>query len=380
MVNTMLKTLKNSLSRYVTNSGGWSTRKNIVVFESDDWGSIRMPSKTVYQQCLKAGYPVDQIAYERYDSLAGETDLELLFELLAEHRDSRGKPAVFTANVLVANPDFEKIAESDFREYHYELVTDTFARYPQHANCFSLWKDGRKKGVFYPQSHGREHLNVAEFMQALQKNDPDARFGFAHRMPGSIPRGTAGRGNRYVEALRYTDPEDKTEKKQIVLEGLDLFHRLLGYRSLSFIAPNHIWSPDFDEAVAAKGVRFYQGRKKMKEPLFDGGYRINKYHLGQTNSFNQYYLVRNATFEPALQKESTDPVDRCLKDIQIAFRCNKPAVISTHRLNYVGFIDERNRDKNLNLLRKLLKTIVHTWPDVEFLTSVELGNMVAESN
>ena len=41
-----------------------------------------MPSAVVYRECLAAGYPVDRNAFERYDGLASETDLELLFKLL----------------------------------------------------------------------------------------------------------------------------------------------------------------------------------------------------------------------------------------------------------------------------------------------------------
>ncbi|MDZ7634132.1 MAG: hypothetical protein U5L72_06700 [Bacteroidales bacterium] len=34
-----------------------------------------------------------------------------------------------TANTLLANPDFEKIRETDFAKYHYEIFTDTYKRY-----------------------------------------------------------------------------------------------------------------------------------------------------------------------------------------------------------------------------------------------------------
>ena len=46
-----------------------------------------------------------------------------------------------------------------------------------------------------------------------------------------------------------------------------------------------------------------------------------------------------------------------------------PVVISSHRVNYIGRISERNRDENLNLLDKFLAFIVETHPDVVFLSS-----------
>ena len=57
---------------------------------------------------------------------------------------------------------------------------------------------------------------------------------------------------------------------------------------------------------------------------------------------------------------------------------NRPAIISSHRVNYVGFLDERNRDKNLKLLKTLLDKILNKWPDVEFLSSDEMGLIINE--
>src|SRR5512135_3417047 len=110
--------LKRKLSRVLTNFNGWSTNRKIVVFESDDWGSIRMPSKEVYEKCLNSGYRVDKIAYERYDTILSEDDLELLFNLLHSFKDKEGNPPVITANCVVANPDFERIKADNYSNYH----------------------------------------------------------------------------------------------------------------------------------------------------------------------------------------------------------------------------------------------------------------------
>ena len=92
--------------------------------------------------------------------------------------------------------------------------------------------------------------------------------------------------------------------------------------------------------------------------------------MGQKNKFGQYYLVRNAFFEPSLEP-GKDWVADCLKRINIAFRWSKPAIIA-HRLNFIGAIHEENRTKNLELLKRLLLEIVKLWPDVEFKSSDEL--------
>jgi hypothetical protein len=372
----MISKLKRHIGRYINNISGWSTDRKIVVIESDDWGSIRMPSKEVYEECLKAGYQVDQNVYERFDSLASEDDLELLFDVLYSVSDQWGKPAVMTANILTANPDFERIKASGYRKYYYESIARTFEKYPNHSNALNLWKRGKDNGVFYPQSHGREHLNVSLFMNALQQGDEDVLFGFKHNMPGNISKYNTKVGNKFVESMRYTNQQDKEEKLSFVIEGLDLFEDLMGYRSETFIPPNYIWSPDFDELMSRKGVRFYQGHRKMKEPLFNGTIRLHKHRLGEENNFGQKYLIRNAIFEPSMSSTNEDPVKRCLRDISAAIRMNKPAVICSHRLNYVGYIDVENRDKNLEMLEELLIQITKKWPQVEFLNSEQLGRIM----
>ena len=54
----------------------------------------------------------------------------------------------------------------------------------------------------------------------------------------------------------------------------------------------------------------------------------------------------------------------------------KPAIISSHRLNYVGFIDEKNRDSTLKLLDEILKRVLKKWPEVEFFNSADLGKII----
>ena len=144
--------------------------RHVVVIESDDWGSIRMPSPKVLEELKSKGYRyADFIGYDLYDTLASNTDLEMLIEALSSVKDSEGHCAKLTMNCVVANPDFEKIRQSDFSEYHYEVFTETLKRYPHHDRSFSLWKEGMNAGVLHPQFHGREHLNAQMWLQLLQK-------------------------------------------------------------------------------------------------------------------------------------------------------------------------------------------------------------------
>ena len=65
-------------------------------------------------------------------------------------------------------------------------------------------------------------------------------------------------------------------------------------------------------------------------------------------------------------------MDITLRQIAAAFRWKKPAIISTHRVNFVGGINKQNREAGLKELHSLLKTIVKRWPDVEFMSTVNM--------
>ena len=87
---------------------------------------------------------------------------------------------------------------------------------------------------------------------------------------------------------------------------------------------------------------------------------------------HQKYTVRNAFFEPSLRSKNFDNVKNCLLQIENAFFWKKPAIISSHRVNYIGRINKKNRQSNLIMLKELLSQIIRKWPEVEFLSSDEL--------
>ncbi len=369
--------LRNFVVSNLVNIPGWRSRRKLVVIESDDWGSIRMPSKEVYHFLENKGYKVSADPFMRFDSLAAESDLSALFEVLHSVSDSKGNPAVITANTIVANPDFRRIRESDFRQYYYEDFRTTLERYPGHSGSFGLWKQGMDSGVFHPQFHGREHLNVGRWMKALQQNDPLVRQAFDLGMI-SISSEPSPMLFGYMESLDYHDEEEKTAKAEILSEGMQLFEQIFGYRSASFIANCFVWTKQNEELLQKSGVKYLQGIVQQLSPEIDSGkHRFRKiYHYtGQTNKTGQTYLTRNAYFEPCLYP-GKDPVDACLNRVSTAFRYGKPAIISAHRLNFIGFIDPVNRETNLKQFKLLLETMLKQWPEIEFITSDQLGDLI----
>ncbi|WP_430809876.1 MULTISPECIES: hypothetical protein [unclassified Carboxylicivirga] len=367
----MLNAVKTYFSQNLINLPGFRTHRKIVVIESDDWGSIRMPSIEVYQLFKHKGMGVADSDYNRLDTLENNEDMTLLLETLSRHTDAYGKPAVLTANMVVGNPDFVKIREAEFQTYFVEPVEQTLSVYPQRDQVLQLWQQGNKLGLFHPQFHGREHVNVVRWMEALRKKTPEIMFTFQHRTTFS------GNGDyNFMEVLDYNTPADMKLMKQGLREGLDMFEELFGFRSKSFIPPCYTWDSHVEEELALGGVKYIQGLVVQSVPTGTFENYKRKYHyMGSRNRHGQSYLTRNCFFEPALNKIS-DPVGECLRRINIAFKWNKPAIIGSHRINYIGALDPKNRAGNLKLLNALLKKITQKWPDVEFMTSDKLGDFM----
>ncbi len=364
--------LKQKITHNLLNIPGWRTKRHIVVIESDDWGAIRMPSKEVYDKLLSKGYRVDLNKYEKNDSIATEKDLTELFNILSKYTDINGNHPMITANCAVANPDFEKIKESDFQNYYYEPFTETLKRYQGCENSFELWQQGMKEGLFKPQFHAREHLNVSNWIHSLQ-NDEDTKYVFDYGIMGLFPKGKENVGNKFQVALGDTEFPIQSQN-EIIKEGLDLFEKIFNYKSKTFIAPCYTWNPRIEKTLYDNGVIGIQGLVYQKVPC---GNSI-RHWMGSKNAYGQIYTIRNAFFEPTLSP-NIDNVEDCLYRIECAFRWNKPAIISSHRINYIGAINECNRDNNLKQLDGLLTKIQKKWGDVEFISSDKLVDIISNT-
>lgn len=362
--------IKQIVSHNLLNIPGWNTKRHIIVVESDDWGAIRMPSKRVYDSLIDAGYDLRNNQYERNDSLATEDDLNALFEVLLKYKDCHGNHPIITANCVVANPNFEKIKSSNYSTYYREPITETMQRYKGCENSFRLWKEGIQEGIFFPQCHGREHLNVARWMHVLQSGDNDNLLAFEKGMMGIPPKNNPKIGNVFQVAL--DDSKYKGERlEKILSEALDEFVHLFGFHSRTFIAPCYTWRPSLEKILSEKGVIGIQGMVYQHNP----GQKVIRHWQGSRNCLGQVYTIRNCFFEPTIRNISKD-VAECLYRIECAFRWHKPAVISAHRVNFIGAIREENRTKNLKDFDSLLSTILKKWPDVEFLNSEQLVNEI----
>jgi hypothetical protein len=368
----------NKVKKNVSNIPGWRTNRKIVVIESDDWGSIRMSSKVAFDQLKNKGMVVQDCAFSSYDSLESNDDISALLETLKSINSVKTSP-VFTNVSIVANPDFEKIKNGNFFEYFFEDVCSTFKHYPEHDNVFELTKQGIEEGFIAPVFHGREHLNVRRWMTYLNNGNEALRYAFELGVTG-IGKNENGEPFKDLQAaFDLDDLNEIPEMEKVLQDGMNLFEDIYGFRSAYFVPTNGPFNNQLERTLHNGGVRYVNTGKLQHEPIGNGQYKKNIRFLGQRNQYGQRYITRNCFFEPSSNR-SIDWVDSCLAEINIAFRWHKPAVISSHRVNYIGFIVEENRRKSLSDLKKLLQAIIKKWPDVEFMSSSQLGDLISKKS
>lgn len=361
--------------KFIYNLLGWKTSRKLVVFTSDDWGSVRVASAEAREQLIAKGFNMESNRFNRFDTLESAADMEMLFEVLAKHKDKNGNKAVFTALTNVANPDFRKIEESGFSKYYYEPFTETLNNYGN-TGVYDLYKQGIGEGIFITEFHGREHLNVNRWMNALQSGNKNAMTAFSHGfyLPDRADMLTAGAKN-FGPAFDIDVPTDVTEQESIVTEGLWLFEELFGYKATLFTAPAQIYNTNLEKSLAQSGVKLLDVPAMQKVPAGHGKYNKKIRFIGKKNNLGQRYITRNAVFEPNMT-DTNNGVQSCLADIEKAFKVKKPAIISNHRAAFAGSIDPKNRDKGVKALDELLYGILKKWPDAEFISVAGLNTIM----
>lgn len=376
----MISDFKNTLARHYINMRGWRTNRKLVVIESDDWGSIRMPNQEVKQKYIAKGYDLSLEPYNQLDTLANSEDLESLYAVLRNHRDSRGNHPIITFNTVLANPDFDKIKASGFREYHYKVFTETLKCYYPDEDVFALWKQGINEGLIQPQFHGREHVNAPLWLDLLQGGNKALLDAFELGFWGIPEHLYPSKHNHLQASWNSAMPEHIEGFKIAVKEGLDLFEKTFEFKSRTFIANNFIWPIELNEVLAENGVQGLQGMHYQILPDKDKGIKLHEVYIGKRSEQGQIYTIRNCRFELHDYSKDYNLINTTLREIRTAFMWKKPAIISIHRLNFIGSLNKENRDRTLKKYNVLLGEIIKRYPEVEFISSDKLIELILRDN
>lgn len=368
--------IKNTIINNIKNISGWKSKRKFLAFAVDDYGNIRLSSAQAKEKLIKNGVPLKG-RFDQYDSLDTRQDYELLFEVLQSVKDKNNKSAVFTTYAMPANVAFEESLRQG--KFLAENLNTTYARlcqeYPENfEGAFQLMQEGIKNGLIRPQFHGREHLNVMAFNRLLQDKNPELLTNLESRCLAGIPNHQDLPKVRFNEAFSFWEKKEIDTHKSIIEDGLNRFEEVYGYRPTTFTPPAMLIHPELYPFVESLGIHAIDKPRAHQVHLGNGSYQKEKNTLGIQKGQNHVTIVRNCMFEP--NSKNLDWVNFTFDQIKAAFFWGKPAIISSHRVNFCGHIDPENRRKGLESLQELLKKVVKTWPDVEFVAVDELVEII----
>lgn len=357
---------------------GWSTQEKFVIFNVDDYGTIRLASRQA-RDTLQKRIPGFGGQMDSFDALETRADLEALFEVLRSVRGAEGNPAVFTAYALSANPDFNALRNEG--RYAPEALPDTFARLAceqpkAYEGTWYLWQQGMAEGLIHPQFHGREHVSVPLIEAKLARDDDLIANIEVESMAGLKPIPEMP-GVGFTHSFGLHNKSLLPQHRQILADGLARFEAVYGFASRTFTPPAQQLHPSLDAYVHELGVEAIDKSFFYQRPVGNGRRQPSINFLRPPSEKRAGTIVRTLSFEPTSGTKS-DPVGHALAQIDTAFRWRKPAIISSHRVNYAGHIDPKNRQQGLAALAELLQAIVKRWPDVRFITADALLDEMRE--
>lgn len=373
----MISKLKTNISHNYTNALGWKTNRKIMVIESDDWGSIRMPNKKTYQNLKQTRLASSLSLYDSLDSLEHREDFNFMLNVADSIKDCENNPLVFTLNTVMQNPNFKKIKESGYNQFFGTCFFESYKDYYS-EDVEDLWRLGIKDGLIRPQFHAREHLNSYLWLKDLRKGNQDTKVAFDYHFFGVKTTTSSKLRNHYL-ATYFSETREEFEDVSLNTElGLKMFKNVFGYDSKTFIASNYCWSKELEKNLIENGVEGIQAQAGNINPDFQTGKKkIRRVFTGKSNKYGQKFTVRNVSFEP-FSNPNKDWVDQALKEVENAFFWKKPAIVCMHRVNFSSEMKIKNRDQNLFLLKEFIKKALKKYPSIEFVSSDQLIKIMIE--
>jgi hypothetical protein len=363
--------VKEYLKKHIFNFKGTNTPK-LLLIESDDWGSIRIPNTNVRDLLLEKKLIKNKDTFSKNDTLESSEDYLKLYKVLERYKDIDCNPPVITANFIMANPDFDKIRASHFNEYFYETFTDTYNKYYPNDNTFESLKYGMSKNYIHPQFHGREHLNVSAWLDKLSNNNEAFLFAFYNHCFAIDYKSKSNIRGNLMASYDYRSNSELEFIREGIKTGLKLFEDNFGFISESTIAPCYVWNKDIEDCFLNYGVSYFQGSKFQQcvIPNKNKHKKIWRY-IGEKGDTDSVYSIRNCLFEPSSNTD-IDWVSKALESIEVAFLWRRPAILGMHRVNFVGGLSQENRRLNLEKLDELLFKVLKKFPDVRFISTPDL--------
>lgn len=312
----------------------------VVVVESDDWG----PGPVSDAQML--------------ERIAG---------LLADIRDTKGRPAVMTLGVVLGKPDGAAILANDCRQYHRRALDE-----PRYAPIVEAIGRGCGAGVFTLQRHGLEHCWPSALLARARSAtrvhewlaDDDAR---SEALPPELQ-------SRWIDAAELpSSPLPADDVLAAVEQEAEMFRRIFGEVPTVAVPNTFVWTDDVERAWASTGVscvvtcgRQYVGRAADGSLLPP----VRQMFNGAAGVDGIRYVVRDAYFEP-IRGHRAEQVWAAVAE---RTELGRPTLLEMHRESFVAGAEAAERA--LAELERALRGVLRRHPDVHFMSTAALHRLL----
>lgn len=346
-------------------------RLKAVVIESDDWGLCAW-SADAHAFRVLADTPVFRHpAGRRYggSTLESAEDLAAMQRIL-EGAAGDGIAPVLQANTVMASPAYDRLQAPMFEAETLPLAD--FLHAPPRWRRPGLDRALRgaiDAGVWWPELHGLHHLPEAAWLHALRRGERDARRAFEQQ---SMVCGAVEHGGE------YGDGEPLDLRRRNLALAVEKFRALFGRGPGSFCPPDYHWDGALDRDAEALGLVTFQGVAEVAGARAPRFRRL--FHRFRWPHFEgrRFAMPPRIAFEPLSAEglSETLGVERTFRAVQDAWRRGQPAVVSTHRMNYVHLTPgwaESGREALATLLTRLTGAGAMFLVDFEVRALLEQG-------
>jgi hypothetical protein len=325
-------------------------RLRAVVLESDDWGLCAWVPDAGAHEALAAQPAFRTAAGRRYgrSTLESAADVEALVALLLDFRGADGRPPVWQANTIVAAPDFARLVPPGF-ETDALPVTGLDALSPRwrRPGLLEAWAAAERAGAWRAELHGLHHLPEAAWLAALRRGEPDALAALAQQSPICAAVEASG---------EYDAREPREARARTLREALARFTALFGRAPASFCPPDYRFDDWLEIEAESLGLSTLQGRFERDGAGVLGAVRRRlAAPRFPARTGGRFHLPPRIAFEPRGEAAGGGRVgiDAAHRAVRAAWAAGRPAVLSSHRLNY-AHLDAEWSEAGRAALRELL--------------------------
>lgn len=330
---------------------GKRLRHPYLVITLDDFGNIRNSSAESRLNLKSAGIDVESNWFDRLDGLCTSNDMEELITFCQEFMIGDERGLVLSPYINTRNMNFESTLSTG--EYVPESLVTTLTKSEHECRLLKQWERALSSGVFEPEYHGAEHINVPLINRLLKVENEWLIHNLSNHSLSGLLQDNKGNTVHWSEAYAESGKISYDLNRRNFMHGIEEFENFTNRRRVLFNAPGA--NTTIEYIKLAKELNFKGiDRVPFVSSKIARYFSLPKYHFQGQNFLGLRVLQRNISFEPVMNSWDTNYVKNTARKIARLWNNGLPAVVSIHRLNFTSRVDADNGACGLKALQKLL--------------------------